>query len=138
MGAVIDEVQQRTLVDATVHIPSLYDPMGNKPLTIASGIKVYPGDVAGAEVIVDIVRIDKVRPVDGGGTTTARLAAAALTREDAASLAKGILRSLGILDDVERALQTGIDSLEAMVAAGDGLADAEDEATLARWQELPL
>ena len=134
MGAVIDEGRRSTMTDATVHIPSLYDPKGDKPLTIASGIKVYPGDVAGSEVVVDIVRIDKVRPVDGGGTTTARLAAAALTREDAILLTKGLLRALGILDDVHNAIGLGVETLEAWESG-----NTDDEpSTLARWQELPL
>ena len=93
-GQVIDTTRSKTTM-------GLDSPILSREGTIekAPRVAVYPGDVAGADVIVDIGFDRKVAPHDGGGYTFQRVTAMALTRDEAFNFIRALQRSLGIDPD---------------------------------------
>ena len=124
MGAVINQVSGSTQVDAEGYAHEHRRLDEPEPLVGRFAVSVYPGSPN--DVVLDLKRFRKVRPVDGGGDILVRQAAVSMTREDAASLMRGIARALGMgTDDVTLAATlVGVEpGLLAWFLDGDGVTE---------------
>lgn len=136
-GSVISST--KTTMGLDVPTPGTKDPYAIQPIPSVDQVSVYgAGQTAGPEVvIVDLMRLDKVRPVDGGGYTGRRTAAFALTRDEAVNFMRAIVRATGIeplaiLDHADAqylkdALDWGASSAEAFIEAFDTTDDGSPE-----------